>query len=336
MEAQKENPAKTQARARGAENLKVFEKTQKKNSTVAVSNVDFIAHAFAGCGQDEAPWCAGFSGDGAVADHSVWFGGSALPLPRFIRSDHNNYIATSTFRRGVDGQFRRRKDCWAGMWLILHDDLGTKIPFDKLRLEPSCLIETSPGNFQGWLFLVAPERNQQRAEALINGIIQAEANDPGAGNITRYGRLPVGVNGKGKYADKAGKPWVQRVHAWQPERRYSAEEVAKAYGFDLNAVTRPTVRRIASKTTHGDNGYISILDGAGLYLEGMRGMEGHRIICPWHSQHTGEDTTGTVFFEPSEENEWRGGFVCHHGHCKGRNIADLDYFIQRLLAGRAA
>ena len=51
---------------------------------------------------------------------------------------------------------------------------------------------------------------------------------------------------------------------------------------------------------------------------------------------TDEDTTGTVYFEPSEENEWRGGFKCHHGHCKTRNIIDLDYFVQRLLAGRAA
>lgn len=334
MNTQNKNPATTQARVRGAENIKALGKTPNKDSTSSVNNVDFIAHAFAGCGQDETPWCAGFSGDVAEANHSVWFGSSALPLPRFIHPAHNNYIATSTFKRGADGQFRRRKDCWSGMWLILHDDLGTKIPFTKLRLEPSCLIETSPGNFHGWLFLTAPERNQHRAEALINGIIHAEANDPGAGNITRYGRLPVGVNGKAKYTDNTGKPWEQRVHSWHPERRYSPEEIAKAYGFKLDVVARPKPRRHAPKADQG--GYVAILDAAGLYLEGMRGMEGHRIICPWHAQHTDEDTTGTVYFQPSEENEWRGGFICHHGHCKGRNIADLDYFVQRLLAGSVA
>ncbi|MFM7012698.1 MAG: DNA-primase RepB domain-containing protein, partial [Betaproteobacteria bacterium] len=241
------------------------------DSTTAVSNEEFIAHAFAGCSNDETPWVAGFGGDMTDAGHAVWFGSSALPLPRFIQPRHNNYVATSTFKQAADGQFRRRNECWAGLWSALHDDLGTKISFDKLRLEPSCLIETSPGNFHGWLFLITPERNQQRAEALINGIIAAGANDPGAGNITRYGRLPVGINGKAKYADKGGNPWVQRVHVWQPERRYSVEEVADAYRIDLAAATRPKARRTAPRGAQTGSGYVEILDAAGLYLEAMRG-----------------------------------------------------------------
>lgn len=303
---------------------------------IELSNADFLAHAFAGIDADEVPWVAGFAGDVSTADHRVWFGAPALPMPRFIRPTHNNYVCVSTFRRAEDGKHRRRKDCWAGLWLVLLDDLGTKIQLDALCLAPSCLVETSPGNFQAWLMLAQPERNQQKAQALIDGLIQAGASDPGAGNLTRYGRLPAGINGKAKYQGKDGQPFTQRVHVWEPSRRYTPERIAEAHGFDLAAASKPRPRRTnASKPTGA--GYLPILEAAGLYLEPIRGFHGgHRIVCPWHEGHTGKGTTGTAYFEPDEQNDMKGGFKCQHGHCAHRTIADLDWFIVRLLAGRAA
>ncbi len=298
------------------------------------SNIDFICHAFKSCATDETPWVAGFQGDLATASHSVWFGGSALPLPAFIRPSHNNYVCISTFKRAADGNYRRRKDCFSGLHVVLLDDLGTKISFDKLRLEPSCLVETSPGNFQAWLFLNEPERCQQRAEALINGLISSGATDEGAGNITRFGRLPVGVNGKAKYADENGKPFVQRVAKWAPERSHSADEVANAYSITLSITARTHIYTGQNRIppAHSADGYIDSLVWAGLYLEELRGIEGaHRIVCPWHNGHTGGDTTGTVYFSPTEGNSWQGGFKCQHGHCKDRNIHDFNRFALGLL-----
>lgn len=307
-----------------------------KAKGVELSNVDFLAASFAGIGADEMPWVAGFPGDVATADHKVWFGSAVIPLPRFIRPTHNNYVCVSSFRRAEDGKHRRRKDCWAGLWLVLLDDLGTKIQLDALRLAPSCLVETSPGNFQAWLMLAQPERNQHKAEALINGLIAAGASDPGAGNLTRYGRLPTGINGKAKYQGKDGQPFTQRAHVWEPSRRYTPEQISEAYGFDLAAASKPRPRRTnASKPTGA--GYLPILEAAGLYLEPLRGFHGgHRIVCPWHEGHTGKDTTGTAYFEPDEQNDMKGGFKCQHGHCAHRTVADLDWFIVRLLQGRAA
>lgn len=308
-----------------------------KASGISDCNTDFIAHAFSGIGADEVPWVAGFPGDVANADHRVWFGSSALPVPRFIRATHNNYICISSFRRAEDGKYRRRKDCWAGLYMVLLDDLNSKVPFTALRLEPSCLVETSPGNFQAWLFLKQPERDQQKAQALIDGLIKAGASDPGAGNLTRYGRLPTGVNGKTKYA-KDGQPFTQRVHVWEPSRRYTPEQIAQAYGFDLEAASKPRPKRKGAKPTSA-NRYVDILDDAGLYLRPITCMHGaHQIICPWHTGHTGQDTTGTVYFEPDEQNDMQGGFKCQHGHCAHRTIRDLDWFVQTLLrnTGRAA
>lgn len=328
----------TRPGVKGAGTTKAVRVQPLKGNTkgIGLSNADFIAYVFAGIDADEVPWVSGFPGDVSTADHKVWFGAPAIPMPRFIKAAHNNYVCVSSFHRAEDGKHRRRKDCWGGLWLVLLDDLGTKIPFDALRLAPSCLVETSPGNFQAWLMLAQPERNQQKAQALIDGLIAAGASDPGAGNLTRYGRLPTGINGKAKYQGKDGQPFAQRVRAWEPSRRYTPEQIAQAHGFDLAAASKPRQKRTSANKAAGA-GYLPILEAAGLYIEPIRGFHGgHRIACPWHEGHTGKDTTGTAYFEPDEQNDMKGGFKCQHGHCAHRTIADLDWFIVRLLAGRAA
>lgn len=308
-----------------------------KAKGIELLNLDFLAHAFAGIGTDETPYVAGFPGDVVTAPHHVWLGAPAIPMPRFVRPDHNNYVCVSTFKRAEDGRYRRRKGGWAGLHMVLLDDLNSKVPFDALRLEPSCIVETSPGNFQAWLFLTQPERDQQKAEALINGLIKAGASDPGAGNLTRYGRLPTGINGKSKYA-KDGQPFTQRVHVWEPSRHHTPARIAQAYGFDLETASRPRAQRKGTKPFSA-NRHVEVLDAAGLYIRPISGMHGaHQIICPWWEQHTDKDQTGTIYFEPHEQNGGRGGFKCQHGHCADRSIADLDYFILTLQrkAARAA
>lgn len=309
-----------------------------KAKGIEVSNVDFIAHAFAGIGADEVPWVAGIAGDIATADRWAWHGAPAIPIPRLVAPDRNNYICISSFKRADDGKFRRHKSCWAALHALMLDDIGTKIPFEALRLEPSCVVETSPGNYQAWLFLAQPVRDQLKAEALINGLIQAGASDPGAGNLTRYGRLPAGINGKAKYHDKDGKPFSQRVHVWAPERRYTPEQIGLAYGFDLAAASKPRATKRKGAMPASANRYVEILDAAGLYIRAITSMHGaHQIICPWWGLHTNGDQTGSIYFEPGNENGMQGGYCCQHGHCSGRTIRDLDYFIQDLLrrAGRA-
>lgn len=306
------------------------------------TNDDFICRAFHGITADETPWVTGFPGDPHAARHNLWGGRPALPLPWFIRPGHNNFIAVSSFRRGNDGRHHRRKANFSRLHLVMVDDLGTKVPMKKLVLPPSALVETSPGNYQGWYFLNPPEADRLRAERLIDGMIAAgltaDATDPGMKGVTRYGRLPVGINGKAKYVEKLGRPFVQRVAIWSPMTRYSTDEIAHAYGVDMTAsssrraLSRQRARGSAlpGKTSTADD-RLDLLTRAGLHLEPLSGTEGaHRIVCPWVHEHTDEDPSGTVYFSPSEENGWRGGFKCHHGHCQGRTIADLTFFLARL------
>lgn len=304
------------------------------------TNESFICSAFVGVSRNETPWVAGFPGDPLDIERSLWGGRSALPLPRFIRPDYNNYVAVSSFKRGDDGMFHRRKGNFSRMHLVMIDDVGTKVPHDKVVLQPSALVETSPGNFQAWYFLFPPEPDRDRAERLINGMIAsgltADATDPGMKGVTRYGRLPVGINGKAKYVKAQGHPFVQRVASWAPHLRYSIDDIAHAYGVDLSVPAvkpRSSKRRMNTRasTNMADDGYVSQLQMAGLYVDLLASLPGaHQIVCPWVHEHTDEDPSGTVYFEPSDQNDWRGGFKCHHGHCQARTVVDLSFFLNRL------
>lgn len=308
---------------------------------VAISNEDFLVFAFCKCGADEYPWVTGFPGDPGSIAHRMWGGRIAFPLPFFITGSSNNYVAVSTFQALQGDRVKRSKQCFAGMYTVMVDDVGTKIRFDKLGLEPTCLVQTSPGNFQAWYFLTEPERDRHRAEQLVNGMIAAgltaDGSDPGMKGVTRYGRLPVGINGKAKYHDAQGKPFIQTVNHWNPVARYTIEQIANAFGVDMTSKPKAPPHRATRRVKPGaafgtTDGFVDVLEKAGLYLEPLAGIEGgHHIICPWVHEHTDEDPTGTVYFEPSEANNQSGGFKCHHGHCQHRTMADLNHFVIRLM-----
>lgn len=303
-----------------------------------LSNNEFLAYAFSSLRTDEKFWVTGFPGDPYSVEHWCWGGVGAPPgLPNCIQPAHNNYVAISSFKRGEDGLFHRRKANFSRLHMVMVDDVGTKVPFDRLALSPSARVETSPGNFQDWYFLTEPVEDAVMADRLIKGMIEsgltADASDPGMRGVTRYGRLPVGINGKVKYVEKLGHPFEQTVTVWEPLTRYSVDEIAKAYDVDLTV--RVHRRPVVMSQSHHDasemDGFIHILGQAGLYIDTLVGMTGgHRIICPWYYLHTDEDTSGTVYFSPGEENNWKGGFKCHHGHCQSRSIVDLAYFVGRL------
>jgi hypothetical protein len=253
------------------------------SSFESVTNREFLIHAFRKAENDEFPWVTGFPGDPGSVDHALWGGRSATPLPRFIHAGNNNYVAVSSFRQGDDGRPHRRKTCFAAMHVVMIDDVVTKVPPERITLQPTCVVETSPGNYQAWYFLTEPERDRVRAENLIKGMIASgltkDGADPGMNGVTRYGRLPVGINGKAKYRDEAGEPFVQRVASWDPTVRYSLDEIAIAYNVDLSTVSQP--KRIASRRArpHRDSngnpdGFLHVFEEADLYLEPLDGMEG--------------------------------------------------------------
>lgn len=252
-----------------------------------------------------------------------WQKGARFPA---LNPFNNNYVSVSSFHPTLSGERYRRKVLFAGLHAVMIDDLGTKLPMSDLRLEPSVLVETSPGNFQAWLFLSEPIRTTIAAETLINQMIRcgitADA-DPGMKGVTRIARLPCGSNGKPANC-RNGTPWAQpAVVDARLELRYTAETLASAYGLDLTPPHRsmPSARPMGGVDAEHAR-LIEFLQVLDMHRDELR--EGyHAIRCPWADQHSDRGKTGTYYMEPNADNAWRGGFLCHHGHCADRDINDL-------------
>lgn len=268
-------------------------------------------HTFAGDPSKDGRWNA-----------MPWCTGKPLPT---LNPFANNYCCVSTFHPTPEGKYYRRKILFAGLHCVMIDDLGTKLPMSDLKVEPSVLIETSPNNFQAWLFLEQPITQLISAETLINEMIDAGISaemDPGMKGVTRVARVPVGANGKPKYRGPKGQVWPQVVHS-ASMRRFTPDEIADVYGLDL------TPKREAPPPAAPRSGVdaeratiVKWLKVFGHHKEEVRAGY-HEILCPWAETHSDNSVTGTYFMEPEALNSWHGGFVCHHGHCGERDISDL-------------
>ncbi len=167
---------------------------------IVVSNVQFIADVFkyipkgasaAICSKPKNP------------ENGGWIAYPANNADTILVPENNNYVNCSSFYPGEDGSFNARLDRFAACHFLLLDDLGTKIPFERLNgFELSWLIETSPGNYQGGIILDNPITDKLEAERLIKALISAGLCDPGSRGINRWARLPVAINGKPKYVNK--------------------------------------------------------------------------------------------------------------------------------------
>ncbi len=243
--------------------------------------------------------------------------------------DNNNFVGCASFYPLDDGSLRARKTQFAACHFLMLDDLGTKVPFDRLGgFTLSWLIETSPGNHQGGILLAEPIVDGAVATRLLNAIIDAGLCDPGAsGPLSRWARLPVGINGKPRHANEAGEPFRCRLIEWRPEQRYCPEEVVERLQLALAPAGRPKKSRKTTDATARDPGneaddvltpkaaenpVITALKARGLYKTPL-GSGKHDVTCPWVQEHTDSLDTGAAYFEPDELYPM-GGFCCQHSH----------------------
>jgi RepB DNA-primase from phage plasmid len=236
-----------------------------------------------------------------------------------LAAENNNYLGGAIFYPGDDGSFKARKAQFAACHFLLLDDLGTKVPMDRLDgFELSWLIETSPGNYQGGIILAEPLTDGPAAVRLLNAVIDSGLCDAGAtGPLSRWARLPVAINGKPKYADDAGTPFQCRLIEWRPDNRYTPQEIVDRLQLELAPAGRPnkTAKSPAPSDSAsygiGDDGddvlipktaenpVVAALKARRLYKTPL-GSGKHDITCPWVQEHTDALDTGAAYFEPDE------------------------------------
>lgn len=323
-------------------------------SGVAITNTEFVESMFSDLDDDAAAMLCGFAGDPYAPPEYAWAAypwqhGSAFPWR--LTASTNNYIAISSFTADETGRYRRRKSQFRRLHAVMVDDVGTKVQPHRQRLDVSARVETSPGNYQDFLFVSPSDAAHSLTtatrliEQLVANGLTTDGKDPGMKGVTRVGRLPVGVNGKARYVEQLGAPFPCRLVTWKPERRYSVETIAAAFELDLTEPERPPRPEpgadVRAATEAGFAQLMQAIHATGLYVETIDDAEygrKHVVVCPWVHTHTDRAQTGTVLIEPSANNRYAGGFKCHHtsGGCDRRTIADAYRWMRAYLARRAA
>ncbi len=170
------------------------------------------------------------------------------------------------------------------------------------NLPPSALVRTSPGRWQAYWFLDSPLRDLDQLEAINRSIANAEGGDLQATDRARVLRLPGSYNLK--YPEK---PHVM-LEYWNPDLRYSVEELCHAY-----PPTSLSPRRL-NGVAHGPGPVWLplIFDAIVDFLErsGFRPrISGNRAValCPLHDDRN-----------PSLSLHAERGWYCHAGCGQGR------------------
>lgn len=307
-----------------------------KAGALQVTNAEFLAAVFPQLPEGAFAAVCTKPGDPGIGG---WVARRADTAVALLSAEHNNFINCSSFYPGEDGSFKARKAQFAACHFLMLDDLGTKVPFDRLSgIELSWLIETSPGNYQGGILLDEPITDAAAATRLLNALIDAGVSDPGAsGPASRWTRFPVAINGKSKYADEAGAPFSVRLAEWRPEKRYTPKGIIDRVQLELAPAGRPKKpasssadrsRAVSKDDTlvltprAAENPVLTALKARGLYKTPL-GSGKHDVTCPWVTEHTDELDNGTAYFEPDELYPL-GGFCCQHSHRD-------DYHVRQLL-----
>ncbi len=316
-------------------NLPIWAEKIDETDITGISNKDFLEVTFGVIDQHAQPMVVSFLESPASCDQRAWHGLARkhAEATDYLFDGGNNYFSLSVFSPDESGFYARKKNRFYEQRAIMLDDVGTKVPLERLIVEPTALIQTSEGNYQAVYLLSEPIQNAEDADALMKAFIGAALCDPGSdGPTARLARLPRGINAKYTPA------FVCRLRHWNPSKRYSREELIAGFGIrDFLSVQKPEKAKKEKKPrpetgdpiyfpTDDENPVVVALKNKGLYKTPL-GSGKIDITCPWVHDHTDAANQGTTYFEP-DDNYPIGGFNCFHAHCKHRSIKNLLEYLE--------
>jgi len=253
---------------------------------------------------------------------------------RTLQPNTNQYFTISNFYCDEQGQARRRKALFRHTPVIVLDDVKEKLSMVEVSKlpRPAWVLETSQGSEQWGYILDTPCTERARIENLLDGLVAnglaPEGRDPGMKGVTRYVRLPEGINNKASKLIN-GHPFKCQMTLWEPFNRVTIEQLAAPFFVDLDQVRRES--RTDGAAAVSDHPLINIPDI--IHIKEVRSDGRFDITCPWVDSHTGHDDSGSAIFT---NNDGSIGFKCHHGNCQERTGRDLLRFIDGVKPGFSA
>lgn len=231
-------------------------------------------------------------------------------------------VCTVDGSKNDKGRLLRGRSALVRPHVLVLDDIGDKT--EAPGVEPTYILETSPGSFQWGYALEGTEHGDLgRFEALVKAIHGLGFGDAGAGGSYRVVRVPGSAN------LKPGRDgFLSRLTHWEPDNWYIMDRLAFDFGLDLDNLpvvdTSPPRLKAGGAAVEGNDQLLKWLVDHGMVVSD-NGGEFIDIICPWADQHTtGANTAG---YSPLGRGSggWSEvrGFACLHEHCADRKLGDL-------------
>lgn len=336
----------------------------------------FLKELGAGIPEDERVM-AGYAEEATVQTDATGkkINGGWWPVPykegKYINENANCYACISSSIKTPNPKTKEMR-YWRGEVSFGHglalmvDDIGsgkgskgglTLEHFDAI-LPPTVTVETSPDNYQLWYFFDAPEESLPRFKAFLSCFVThvlQKGGDNTIKDISRYGRMPIGVNNKRhnmdgpfKYpvldAKNRAAPYRVRIHQTDYSRRYSMEFIAQRFGFDIVVPVKREFQFDENEYKY-DAIWLRMAEqilSAGKLGEGSGGdvvmnMSGkYRIACPWGEEHTNGDPYGAYFRGPIPGAEVEFVFGCGHDTCRKLHRRTWAAFTDEIVINKIA
>lgn len=218
---------------------------------IKISNQEFINAVFSNLPDGSFIWANSINkplirGNLTNAD---WNGskGKGKQLPK-LDEGGNTYFCLSSIRPDSDGAIARCSENFASLHVVVCDDVGTKAHLPN-GIQPSYMLETSPGNFQVGFLLDTPLTDLQTAKAIFSRLAELSFTDDGAqGPQSRYMRLPIGRNTKPQY----GGSFEHQLKSWNPERKFTVREIDSMLGLNLDQLESKPAPKIKARPQSDD------------------------------------------------------------------------------------
>jgi hypothetical protein len=222
-------------------------------------------------------------------------------LPKHKRKEGESwFLNTGSFimDRMRDKPSASMANCTHVLFMML-DDIGTKSKVPPLQ--PTAIVETSPGNYQYW-YAYAEQPTVEEHCAALTTIAEAGYTDPGATNAVRNCRLPGSVNVKPKR-----EAFVCREVEFN-KVEYTLAEICAALGVTPAEVGNAQRITFRVKDT-GNDTVLAWLSENGLVTSGVNAEGWCGVVCPNHEGHT--DGQIEARYKPQDRS-----FCCYHAHCE--------------------
>ncbi|MEK9809190.1 MAG: DNA-primase RepB domain-containing protein, partial [Candidatus Nanopelagicales bacterium] len=225
-----------------------------------------------------------------------------LPTHEFKPEWTSLYGNTGSFiiDRFEHGRVSASARCVEYVLCMILDDIGTKSK--PPPVEPTWVMETSPGNFQfGYVFSEQPTKADY--SAAIVAMAAAGYTDPGAVNPVRNFRLPGSVNLK-----PGNDLFAARLIEFHPKREFTLPQLIQA--FNITPAEADSAAYVPLRLSDtGEDDVLRWLSSQNLVLSRPNAEGWCGVVCPNHAEHS--DGHVEARYLPTNR-----AFCCYHGHCQ--------------------